>query len=313
MNAWLAAGPEVPVSSAGALQRPTIGKGTSGAVGSGTHGKRARLNTAVDVAGAGWIAPGANQPELERIGFKLCGGGAHQSKTMMLGDLAAVMALEESAVRSAVLDENALGKPSGRARAAAWRRLCELYGVGGHDPLWAALRELWGRDGEGRQLLALLCALARDPTLRAGASAVLDASVGERVGPETLAAAFEAAHPLRLSPGTAASLSRNASSSWLQAGFLAGPVRKRRVRAKATPYAAAFAALLAGLCGFGGVRLLASRWLDVLDCPTEERLSLLRQAEGLGLARVRSAGDVLEIETLRPMAETLGIPALVDR
>jgi hypothetical protein len=89
-------------------------------------------------------------------------------------------------------------------------------------------------------------------------------------------------------------------------------VRKERVRAGATPVAAAYAALLASLSGFGGARLLESRWLDVLDRPVEERLVLLRQAEGLGLARVRSAGDVLEIEVRRPIGDAVGVPDLVN-
>jgi hypothetical protein len=40
----------------------------------------------------------------------------------------------------------------------------------------------------------------------------------------------------------------------------------------------------------------------VLDRPIEDRLGLLRQAEGLGVVRVRSAGDVLGIEGL-PIVE----------
>ena len=161
-------------------------------------------------------------------------------------------------------------------------------------------------------MLALLCALARDPSLRAGADAVLDAKPGEQVRWPAIAATFEAVNPGRLAPTMAKSLAQNAASSWTQAGFLKGAVRKERVRAKATPVAAAYAALLASLSGFGGARLLESRWLDVLDRPVEERLVLLRQAEGLGLARVRSAGDVLEIEVRRPMADAAGAPSLVN-
>jgi hypothetical protein len=71
--------------------------------------------------------------------------------------------------------------------------------------------------------------------------------------------------------------------------------------------AAAYAAWLATLAGFGGPALLDSPWLAVLDRPREERLALLRQAEGLGLARVRAAGDVLEIAVKQPLAQTLGM------
>jgi hypothetical protein len=248
---------------------------------------------------------------IARIGIKAAGGGVHQSKTMMLADLRVILELEEDRIRSAVVDENVLGKPSQRARTVALRRLAELYGFGRPDPIWMVLKRLCRMEPTDVSLLALLCALARDPTLRDGAGAVLDAQLGERVGAEAIAAAFESIHPGRLRQRMAASLSRNASSSWRQAGFLRGPVRKERVRPRATPGAAAFAALLASACGFGGLRLLGCRWLDVLDCPPEQRLMLLRQAEGAGLVRVRHVGDVFEIDAIRPMAETLGVPTLV--
>jgi hypothetical protein len=61
------------------------------------------------------------------------------------------------------------------------------------------------------------------------------------------------------------------------------------------------------------MRLVECRWLDVLDRPIEDRLALLRQAEGLGLARVRSTGDVLEIDVRRWLAGILGVRELVDR
>jgi hypothetical protein len=160
-------------------------------------------------------------------------------------------------------------------------------------------------------MLAILCALARDPTLRDGADAVLDASPGEQVRGPRIAATFEQHNPGRLGEKMLQSLSRNAASSWTQSGHLQGAIQKRRVRARPTPTVAAYAALLSSLAGFGGPMLLTSRWLDVVDRPTEDRLSLLREAQGMGLARVRAAGDVLEIEAARPMAETLGITDLV--
>jgi hypothetical protein len=264
------------------------------------------------VRAEGWLAPGADRLLLARVGIKAEGGGAHQSKTMMLADLSALLAGGHGEdPTDAVLAENLLAKPSARARAAALLRLRQLYGVGGNAPLCVALRRLWARYPDARPVLALLCALARDSSLRDGAAAVLDAPLGARVRSPAIATAFEALNPGRLGDAMARSLAQNAASSWTQAGFLKGAVRKERVRARATPVAAAYAALLASLCGFGGACLLASRWLDVLDRPVEDRLSLLRQAEGLGLARVRSAGDVLEIDVRRPLADALGVPGLV--
>jgi hypothetical protein len=82
---------------------------------------------------------------------------------------------------------------------------------------------------------------------------------------------------------------------------------------KPTPSVAAYAALIASVCGFPGARLVECRWLNVLDRPAEDRLALLGQAEGLGLARVRSAGDVLEIDVRSPMANTLRVQEIVNR
>lgn len=259
-----------------------------------------------------WLLPTVDRTALRRLGIKADGGGPHQSKTMILTDVSALLAsgrIDDPA--GAIVGDNLLGKPSIRARKAAVKQLHQLYGVGGDDPIWRALRVLWQRDNAGQPLLALLTALARDPLFRAGASAALDASPGEQVRAPAFAALSEGAFPGRFGEKMAQSLARNVASSWTQAGFLKGAIRKERVRATPTPTAAAFATLLASLCGFGGQRLLESRWLDVLDRPVEDRLALLRQAEGLGLDRVRSAGDVLEIDVRRPMAELLGVPELV--
>jgi hypothetical protein len=258
------------------------------------------------------MLPTADHASLARLGIKAEGGGPHQSKTMMLADLSALIAsgrVDDPA--GAIVGDNLLGKPSIRAREAALYRLRQLYGVGGTDPIWRVLLGLWHRGSIERPLLALLTVLARDPMLRDGAAAVLDASPGERVRWPAIAATFEAAHPGRLGEAMAKSLAQNAASSWTQAGFLKGAVRKERVRSISTPIVAAFAALLASLYGFGGRRLLECRWLTVLDRPTEDRLALLRQAEGLGLVRVRNVGDVLEVDARRPMAEALGVSELV--
>ncbi len=67
------------------------------------------------------------------------------------------------------------------------------------------------------------------------------------------------------------------------------------------------AALLATVAGFGGPAILSSIWMQVLDLSPDQALDHLRRAEALGLARVRSAGEVTEIAIRQPMAATLGI------
>jgi hypothetical protein len=261
-----------------------------------------------------WFGIGVDEAAATQAGIKLEGGGPHQSKTMMLAELSTLLgagAADHAA--DAILRDNLLGKPSISARRAALYRLCQLYGIGDDAPICMVLRRLWPRDPPGRPTLALLCALARDPPLRDGAAAVLDAVTGEPVRWPAIAAAFAARHPGRLGEKMAKSLAQNAASSWTQADFLRGAVRKERVRAQPTPAIAAYSALLAGLCSFGGRRLLESRWFDLLDCPVEDRLALLRRAEGLGLARVREIGDVLEIDVAQPIARTLEVPGLGQR
>jgi hypothetical protein len=260
-----------------------------------------------------WLSTSANPAAMAGMGIKREGGGPHQSKTMMLAELAMLLA-SDTADRPSdpIVKENLLGKPSVRAREAALFRLRQLYGVGADCAICTVMQRLWARDPAGRPLLALLCALARDPTLRGGAAAVLDAPIGERIRWPMIAAAFEVCHPGRLGEKMAKSLAQNAASTWTQAGFLRGTIRKERVRVHATPTTAAYAALAAGLCGFGGMRLIESRWLDVLDRPVEDRIALLRQAEGLGLVRIRNVGDVLDVDARGPLGRTLGVPALVE-
>jgi hypothetical protein len=168
--------------------------------------------------------------------MKAQGGGPHQSKTMMLAELTGLLAAgADDRADDAIVRDNLLGKPSIRARRAALYRLRQLYGVGESWPVCVVLRSLWERDPAGRPLLALLCALARDPTLRDGAAAVLDAPLGEPIRWPAIAAAFEARHPGRLGEKMAKSLAQNAASTWRQAGFLRGAVRKERVRAGRRP------------------------------------------------------------------------------
>jgi len=144
-------------------------------------------------AGMGeWSASGFADDELARFGFKVAGGGPHQSKTMMLSEFTTLLAGNDGeAPGPAILDHNALGKPSARARKAALDNLRRLYAVGADAPIGVVLRRLWGIEPEARPLLALLCALSRDPLLRAGASAVLDAKLGEQVKAPAIAAVVE--------------------------------------------------------------------------------------------------------------------------
>ena len=119
-----------------------------------------------------------------------------------------------------------------------------------------------------------------------------------------------AAFPGRFSEKMIRSLAQNCASSWTQSGHLQGSIKKLRRRVLPTPSTVALAALLAIVSGFGGPAILSSSWMKVLDLSPHQALDQLRRAEAIGLARVRSAGDVTEISVRQAMAAKLGVRAL---
>jgi hypothetical protein len=260
-----------------------------------------------------WFAAGADLERLNRAGIKVSGGGVHQSKTMMLTELTAFLQAADGSSASAselVIEHNVLGKQTNSARKIALARLNGLYAITEPGPISTAQFALWRNDTGGRRLLALLLALARDPLLRDSASVILPAPRGTPIRWRDIATSLETQYPERFSPKMLKSLAQNCASTWTQSGHLRGHINKVREQARPTAAVAALAALLAIACGFGGPALLESPWLDILDLPPGERLSLLRQAEAQGYVRIRTAGDMLEIMVRQPLAQTLRIPDL---
>lgn len=257
-----------------------------------------------------WFGPKPAPKALEAFGFRLKGGGAHQSKTMMLAELRAVLASSErspSALRDAIIIDNVLGKATASTRALNLRHLASLYGLNKQPPLTRLLFGLWDTSPNSRPLVALLVALARDPLLRDTARVVVDGPVGEAIQRPLFEASLSAHHPGRFSDAMLRSLAQNCASTWTQSGHLRGAMRKQRQRIVATPEVVALAALIATVAGFGGPAILSSPWMSVLDISPGQALDLLRRAESLGLARVRSVGDVTEIATVKPFAATLRV------
>ena len=260
-----------------------------------------------------WFGARAEDAKLSSFGMKLFGGGAHQSKTMMFHELEALMetgAVTPEELRLAAIEENAIGKATSNTRRLTYRHLASLYGLVDQPPLTKALMRMWKRDVQGRRLQALLVALARDPLLRGTGSVIMTGSVGQSLQWPLFGQAFVEAYPERFSEKMLRSLAQNCASSWTQSGHLKGAIKKIRQRVTPTPPTVAFAALIATASGFGGPSILSSGWMRVLDLAPEQALDALRRAEAIGLARVRSAGDVTEISVRQPMAAALGVPEL---
>jgi hypothetical protein len=217
----------------------------------------------------------------------------------------------------AILEDNVLGKDTAASRRGTLQRLSELYGLDPQLAVFRVLRRLWEVDGSGRPLLALLCALARDPLLRATAKAVLPLSPGSELSRSALYEALTADEEeeqqsrtdrlsSRFKPAILDKIARNAASSWAQAGHLEGRVRKIRKKVRPTAGSAAFALWLGHLQDLAGDYLLRTLWAAVLDVTQDELFDLALAAKQHGLLRAVSGGGVraIDVAGLDPARES---------
>jgi hypothetical protein len=226
----------------------------------------------------------------------------------MLEELTAVLAVvppsaQRSEYRSAIVELNALSKPTAATRRLTNQRLGELYALDPSVPIFRILRRLWELDHASRPLLALLAALARDPLLQATAASVIALREGAEFMRQPMTSALRSLAGNRLNDSILEKVARNAASSWSQSGHLVGRTFKKRKLVRATPAAVAFSLYLAFTAGFRGTELLASGWISVLDCSPTAAQELGLTAKKLGLIDLRAAGEVLELglEKLDPL------------
>ncbi len=220
---------------------------------------------------------------------------------MMLAELSQVLRevpvdAPRDAYADAIVQENVLGKQTDATRRLTNQRLGELYALDHRTPLFRALRRVWEIDEPGRPLAALLCALARDPLLRATASPVLELPAGAELIRQHLLEAIRAAVGDRLNDSTLDKVARNAASTWSQAGHLEGRVRKIRRCVEPTPGSLALALWLASIEGLAGEQLLSSGWTRVLDRTPGELHAVVLRAKQLGLLAANIGGGTVEID-----------------
>ncbi|MFN3191482.1 MAG: hypothetical protein ACE361_13250 [Aureliella sp.] len=236
----------------------------------------------------------------EEFGLIAGPSGPHSSRTMTLDDLRSLLDsvpadAEFADYQRAVIDENLLGKSTESNRRGSLRRLRELYSLDRTTPLFRVFRTLWEKDSESASLLAFLVAYARDPLLRATASAVLITGEGSELVRQSVCKAIDDFTDGRMNESTIDKVARNASSSWSQAGHLVGRVRKVRTRVEATPVSVAFALLLGYVMGLRGKPLLRSEFIAVLDAPEDIALARSIDARRLGLITLRESQDVFDV------------------
>lgn len=240
------------------------------------------------------------QALLSRLGFRFGVSGPHAARTMMLDDLQALLRwVTASAVRadyaSAIVEGNALGKPSRKSRELSLRHLSTLYSLDPESPIFRALCRLWPLNESAQPLLALAVSLARDPLLRCTRDAVIQLPIGTCVGREFFESVLRAQFPDRFSPASMKSLAQNIAGTWTSAGYLDGRVRKRRVQPEAEPESVAMLLLLGYLEGRSGQRLLTSDWTSLLGTSAEVTESLTMSASHRGLLVFMNAGGVKEV------------------
>jgi hypothetical protein len=219
---------------------------------------------------------------------------------MMLEELSLVLGqdspdLSKDAYQIAILDQNILGKPTRTTRLRTAKRLSELYSLDPSCPLFRLLRHYWRVDQAGRPMLAFLTAAARDPLLREMTPYVLQFRGGASVEAEEVAIQLGENYPGRFQATTQRSAAQNLASSWTQAGYLQGKVRKKRTRPRVTPVVLTYAVSLGFFCGLRGKMLLHSTWTDLLDRSPAELRDLAFQASSQGWLNYKAAGDVVEI------------------
>lgn len=238
---------------------------------------------------------------LRTAGARFGAKGTHTSRTMMLEELTELLrTVPGSGKRTdyelAVIHENCLGKTTASNRRLTLQRMSELFGLDPEIPLFVVLRRLWDLDPEGRPLIVLMCALARDPLLRATSPYILSMPVGAELSHDEYMASIREHVDTRLNDGVLDQVRRNSSASWGQSGHLEGRVRKRRKLVGAPFGAVAFALWLGSLEGRVGDDLLASFWIRHFDASPQAVISAVLRAKQAGLVYASIGGGVVQID-----------------
>lgn len=238
--------------------------------------------------------------EAEQLGFRFGERGTHTSRTMMLGELSALLAATHPGMSrrdyaAAIIEENALAKPTLSTRKLSNQRLGELYALDPSVAVFRVMRRLWDLDAKSRPMLALLCAVARDPLFAGTAPAVVELADGQEFPRVQARSILRRAVGPRLNENILDKVLRNAASSWTQAGLLEGRTFKKRQRVTPTPWAVAFALYLGRAVGFRGGELFKSGWMSLLDASPSEAQLMALEAKRLGLIDLSISADVVDI------------------
>ena len=219
---------------------------------------------------------------------------------MMLEELSTLLAstpadADYDAYRVAIIDDNVLLKGTGSTRAKSFRYLRELYSLRSEYTIFRVMRLLWPFAAESKPLLALFCAIARDPLLRSTVNLIADTEEGAVVTKEDFSKAVQEQFGNRLNEDTLWKVGRNTASTWTQSGHLKGSTEKVRQLVQADSVATTYALFLGYLTGLRGQSLFLSPWAGLLDAPAHILHELAQQASQQGWLEYRQSGTITEI------------------
>lgn len=233
------------------------------------------------------------------LGFVTGKTGPHLARSLMQKDLFAYLEyLNEHPNKSyyeSVVEDNCLNKSTLNNRKLTTKHLDLMYGLSECLKVTIGLKYFLGFEKENPALVALLCALSRDPILRSTATFILEYREGERILRTDMERFIDRMDRGRYSPAMLKSLAQNINGSWTFAGYLKGRAEKVRTKVNATPAAVAYAAYLSLLTGNSGLNALRSDYMRLLECNESEALGLLHEASRMGIVVVNKVGQIMEI------------------
>lgn len=240
-------------------------------------------------------------PASERFGFSVKQTGGHMARSMMLDELTLLVgALPAAAApgdyRQAILENNSLGKPTFSSRDNSFRHLRQLYSLDPARTLFRLLRRLAAEDAASLPLLAMICAVCRDPQLRHSFTLIDALKPGEVLLRQRMEDHLEAGFPGRFSPVMKATLAQHVNTTWTAAGHLTGRVRKVRTRPVPRQAATVYALLSGYLLGLRGEILLRSTFTRLVTTDPAQVTAHLAAASACGWVRFHQAGGVTEID-----------------
>jgi hypothetical protein len=235
------------------------------------------------------------------------------ARSMMLTELRLLFAAVPATAgrpdyRAAILEGNALGKPTFSSRQKSEKHLYELYGLDPSLALFRLLRRFAAEDLDSLPLLALTCVFCRDPQLRASFALIEALEPGEVLSPARMGAHLESAFPERYSPTMKAALAKNVNTTWTVAGHLKGVSVKRHTLPQPRVAASVYAMLAGTLLGLRGDTLVSSVFARLVGADAFLVLSHLAQGAQRDWLRLRHGGGVIEIDfsaLLTPQEEAL--------